>query len=163
MTSSANPLQALTEGIAVPHSLYSRKELQLNEVDVMHFSQLVNNRERDRVLMDPRIRRSLRKLIAMRMWIGNRNISAVNPNDLHNDEPYRPVPGPADLVPKLTKNEKDLYYAMWFRGGPLYIDITEGPRDEIEVDGFIVPASGRPGPAEACGKTTVLTTVLTWT
>ena len=65
--------------------------------------------------------------------------------------------GAGRLVPKLTKNEKDLYYAMWFRGGPLYIDIAEGPRDEIEVDGFIVPASGRPGPAEACGKTTVLT------
>ena len=31
-------------------------------MEVLHFSDQMNNRERDRILMDPRIRRALRKL-----------------------------------------------------------------------------------------------------
>lgn len=141
-------------GIATKYSLYGRKELKLKEIDVLHFSDLVNNRERDRVLMDPRIRRSLRKLVAMRMWMGDRQIETLingNNHQYTNNVSYRVISGPADVIQSLTNEEKDLYYTMWFRGGPLYLDISEGPNGEIEIDGFIVPNSGNPGPAEASG------------
>ena len=144
-------LVALTKGVASKHSLYARKELGLKEIDIVHFSDMVNNNERDRILMDPRIRRALKKLVAMRMWIGNRKIETLEIEE--NDHPFHLVPGPTDILTNLsnTNGEKDLYYVLSFRGGPLYIDIAPGEKDEIEVDGFIVPSNGKPGPAEKTG------------
>ena len=141
---------AIRNGLAKTHSLYARKELGLTELDVLHFSDLVNNRDRDRVLMDPRIRCALRKLVAMRMWIGDRHIETLEIKD--NDHPFHLVPGPADILQSLTnQSEKDLFYVISFRGGPLYLDIAPGAKDEIEIDGFISPSNGKPGPAEVSG------------
>jgi hypothetical protein len=127
----------------------------LDDVGMQRFADLVVNRERDRILLDPRMRRVLQKLVATRMWIGQREIASLDIED--NSEPFRLVD---DLAESLGAGAsgigglrgQGLHYTVWFRGGPLHLGVVQGQQDELLIEGFNVSTSGKPGPGELCGR-----------
>ena len=117
-----------------------------NENEANKFSDLVVSRERDMILLDPKIRRVLQKLVSMRMWIGNRKIKSLPMDDTGVSFKLMPQASAASL-----SRANKILYSIWFRSGPLHLSVVQSIHDELLIDGFSVSTNGRPGPAEICG------------
>eukprot|EP00949_MAST-11_sp_MAST-11-sp1_P000022 g22.t1 len=135
----------LEELVAFAHSHAESSMLPnkwLEGENMRRFANVVEQRERRGILIDPRMRQVLRKLLILRLWIGNRNIRKLDVDFL--DERFEiQEPSSVDMA--------SLHYVVNFRGGPLYVDIGPGPAGEPQIRGFKISDTGKIGPAEECG------------